>query len=712
MGLLQRVSIKNFLMGIVGILILVLTLLSANNVLKNYRDSREMMRVDIANEMSDEILEGSGHLAKERGVTALALSSNSAADGMIVQKIRAERQDGNEHFKKSIELGKELAELDSSNALLKSYITKAESLYSELESARRSVDQNLERDTKNYPPKEWIKLITSFIDANADLRLSTFMSSTTGDTMQEALRMNLELKQAVWLISEYAGRERATLGNFINNRQPVDAATIEKLNTFKAIVDLNLKSVLRLKEADGVDPKVLESISNMENIYLGRFGEVRKGVYEAMATGEYPVNGKEWVERSSEGINSILEVSASLGKMVDDKVMPALATSRRNMVLSIIVLVFILGLGAFTVLVINRKVISPMQYLNETMNQIEKTGDLSLKLNITSKDESGQMAETFNKMMDKLHDIIKDIHTSSELLASSSEELSASAVQIAGGSETQSQRASQVSTAAQEMSATIIEVVKNVAGAADAARDASTVAVKGGEIVSHTIESMNGISRTAKESSEIISTLGGRSKEIGNIINVIDDIADQTNLLALNAAIEAARAGEQGRGFAVVADEVRKLAEKTMKATKEIGGMIKAMQDETRKAIDSMENEVLAVGDGVKLATEAGKALKDIVSRVDVVTSMIHQISTASEQQSSATEQISGDIESVASVIAETSTSAKEIAKASHEIAELASNLKKNVEMFKVAGQAEKVAHIGAARHETRLKTADRRAVA
>jgi methyl-accepting chemotaxis protein len=140
---------------------------------------------------------------------------------------------------------------------------------------------------------------------------------------------------------------------------------------------------------------------------------------------------------------------------------------------------------------------------------------------------------------------------------------------------------------------------------------------------------MEGISATAKESSRIIETLGGRSQEIGNIINVIDDIADQTNLLALNAAIEAARAGEQGRGFAVVADEVRKLAEKTMKATKEIGGMIKAMQDETKKAIASMQNEVAAVTSGVKLAQEAGGALKEIVARVDVVTSMVHQVTTA-----------------------------------------------------------------------------------
>ncbi|MBE7414746.1 MAG: hypothetical protein HS130_05745 [Deltaproteobacteria bacterium] len=179
-----------------------------------------------------------------------------------------------------------------------------------------------------------------------------------------------------------------------------------------------------------------------------------------------------------------------------------------------------------------------------------------------------------------------------------------------------------------------------------------------------------------------MSKLGSRSEEIGNIISVINDIADQTNLLALNAAIEAARAGEQGRGFAVVADEVRKLAEKTMKATKEIGVMITAMQEETGKAISSMEHEVKAVEKGVKLATAAGQSLHEIVEKVGAVTSRMHQVAAAAEQQSTTTDQISGDVATMANVITDTSASAQQIARASEEIAELATGLKSKVEVF------------------------------
>ncbi len=704
-GFLSRISIKTFLMGTVGVLVLLLTVLSVNNVLNTYRQNKETKRMDFSNELADHVLAASGFEAKERGVTVIALNSDAAADASVIQKLQDVRAKGDQELKEAEDLARALLSADSSNSLLRISLDRVEQMKSELESTRATVDRELgHAGPKNYAAKDWIKFITSVIDTGAELRLAAFASNASKNTLQEALRMNLELKQAVWLVSEYAGRERATLGNFVSSRKPLDSATTERLNTFRAVVDINMKPILRLKEATGTDAAVLKSVAKMEEVFLGRFNGVRESAYGAASTGKYPITGKEWVAASSEAIDSILDVSAAVGTMVDGKMMPEIDASKRAMAFSIITLAVILCLGAASLLVIKGKVISPMIYINKAMTDIESTNDLTVKIGVNSQDENGQMATAFNRMIEKFHGIIKDIHSSIEHLASSSEELSASAVQIAGGTQSQSAKASQVSTASTEMSATIIEVAKNVSGAADAAKEASSVAVKGGEIVSLTINSMDGIAKSAKESSRIISTLGNRSQEIGNIVNVIDDIADQTNLLALNAAIEAARAGEQGRGFAVVADEVRKLAEKTMKATREIGDMIKAMQDETGKAIDSMECEVHAVEEGVKLAKDAGNSLKEIVTKVDVVTSMVHQITTATEQQSAATEQISGDIESVADVIRETSSSAQQIARASQEIAELATNLKSTVEIFKTSQEAKVVKIKEAAKAEGESK--------
>lgn len=675
------------MLTVIGTLVVVLAGLSASIAIDTWRYYKETSRVDIANEMADNLLAAAGFAAKERGFTATALSSDKPAESSLVQKIQDVRSKLDETLKRTFELAAEFKEADSGNTLFRSSMKEVERLESELQSLRRTVDGEIMKEVKNYPPQEWIKLTTSFIDATSEARLSAFASRARRDSNQQALRMNLELKQALWLVSEYAGRERAALARFISSRIPADEATFQKINTFRAVVDINLKPILRIKSTSGMDQEVIDAFSKMESVYLGSFEEVRKSVMEAAPTGAYPITGKEWIDKSSEAIDSILAVSAAVGLMVDKPVMADLASSKRNMVIAFVFMLAVIGLGIFSMLVIRSKVVQPISRLNEAITNIEKTNDLTLHIEVASQDENGQMASAFNSMIGKFHAIVKDLHSSIEHLASSSEELSASAVQIAGGSQSQSSRAAQVSTATQEMSATIIEVAKNVFGAADAAKEASNVAVKGGQIVSESIESMNGIAETAKESSAIISALGNRSNQIGDIVNVIDDIADQTNLLALNAAIEAARAGEQGRGFAVVADEVRKLAEKTMKATKEIGEMIKAMQDETGKAISSMQEEVHAVEKGVRLAKEAGEALSEIVSKVDVVTTMVHQVTTATEQQSAATEQISGDIAAVADVINETSSSAQQIAKASQEMAELASSLKSTVEVFRIAGK-------------------------
>jgi len=684
MNLIRGLSIKNFLLGTVGLLVLILTIQSVMNFSAAYVDNKEIERTNIANLLADHVLTAAGEQAKERGFTATAIGAKTNVDASLLTMINEARIKGNAEYAKALALAKTLREKDSGNELLKTTLAKQERIYSEVESARSVVDKGLGKDTTPYPAQDWVKLMTSLIESGAELRLSTLTTNSGKRTLQEAMRLNLELKQAIWLVSEYAGRERAAIGNAIASKKPLDQPTLERLASHRAIVDLNLKPILRLKETPGVDPEILAGISRMEAVFLGGFDKTRHSVYAAAQNAEYPLATDEWIRKSTEGIDSTLAVSTAISRVVDAKYAD-LAASKRNMLISTAVFSLIICLGLASLWIIKSKVVTPLRHLNAAINEIEKTGDLTLKIDLRSADESGQIAETFNRMIAKFHAIIREIHVSTETLASSSEQLSASATQIAGGSKDQGLKAAQVSTASQEMSATIIEVAKNVSSAADAAREASAVAVKGGGIVRKTIESMSGIAATAKESSAIISSLGSRSKDIGNIIGVIDDIADQTNLLALNAAIEAARAGEQGRGFAVVADEVRKLAEKTMTATKEISAVIKTMQNETDRAITSVKNEVHAVEAGVNLAKDAGAALGDIVSKVDVVTQMVHQITTAMEEQSAVTEQITGDIESVAGVINETTESSEQIANASEEMARLAVRLKSKVEEFKVS---------------------------
>jgi methyl-accepting chemotaxis protein len=241
-----------------------------------------------------------------------------------------------------------------------------------------------------------------------------------------------------------------------------------------------------------------------------------------------------------------------------------------------------------------------------------------------------------------------------------------------------------VATASEEMSKTSSEIAQNCVTAVRSS-DAANHSVSTGETIIHqTITVMNRISDRVKESSEVIKSLGARSDQIGQIVSLIDDVADQTNLLALNAAIEAARAGEHGRGFAVVADEVRKLAERTSHATKEISGTIRAMQTETKKAVASMEEGVNEVGLGTTEAAKSGEALTDILTQINKVAGEINQIAVASEQETATTNEIATSIQQISQVMQDTAQTIQDNRNASSQLAGLAKGLEEMVGQFRL----------------------------
>lgn len=331
------------------------------------------------------------------------------------------------------------------------------------------------------------------------------------------------------------------------------------------------------------------------------------------------------------------------------------------------------------------RIAKPIVSIRDTTIKVAD-GDLTQTAAILSKDELGELAETVNRMVRDLSGTLHNVSEASSAVASASSEISASSEQMAAGSQEQSSQAMEVAGAVEEMTKTIVENSRNASATADTARRAREIAYGGGQVVEETITGMRRIADVVKSSAETVQALGKSSDQIGEIISVIDDIADQTNLLALNAAIEAARAGEQGRGFAVVADEVRKLAERTSKATKEIAKMIKQIQSETRGAVDSMNEGTAQVDNGIKLADKAGTSLREIVAAVQQVTDMVNQIAAASEQQSSASEQISKNVEAISSVTRETASATQQIAKAAEDLNRMTYSLQSIVGKFKLAG--------------------------
>jgi len=352
-------------------------------------------------------------------------------------------------------------------------------------------------------------------------------------------------------------------------------------------------------------------------------------------------------------------------------------------VVIIILVVASLVIAAVVSLWIVNSVTRPLNEAVQTADRIAKR-DLTVQVSGINATETGRLMAAMGNMVQNLRNIVSqttDIYTS---IATSSSQLHATAEQIASGAEQVACQTQTVATASEEMSATSNDIAQNCHAAARNSQQASSAAETGAQVVAQTVEVMNRIAERVNATSRTVESLGERSDQIGAIVGTIEDIADQTNLLALNAAIEAARAGEQGRGFAVVADEVRALAERTTKATREISEMIKAIQSETKGAVSAMEEGVREVKQGTEEAAKSGSALQEILDQINAVSLQVNQIATAAEEQTATISEITGNITQISAVVQLTARGSQDSSVAAAQLANLSENLSTLVTQFKL----------------------------
>ncbi|KAB0664209.1 bacteriohemerythrin [Oryzomonas japonica] len=334
--------------------------------------------------------------------------------------------------------------------------------------------------------------------------------------------------------------------------------------------------------------------------------------------------------------------------------------------------------------IISSRTFSPLAGLVAALEKAAG-GDLSVRAEVTGDGELGRLAVAFNSMMTDMNKAMRQFFSVADLVRDSVEMVSSTTHSMALAAEDVAQQASTIATASEEMSATSGDIARNCLFAAENAQKATDQTHSGAQLVQNSARLMDNIAQRVNESSTTVEGLGQRSDQIGAIVNTIQDIADQTNLLALNAAIEAARAGEQGRGFAVVADEVRALAERTTKATKEISTMIKSIQEETQAAVGSMSEGVGEVKRGTAETTRSGEALEDILNKINDLTMQVSQIATAAEEQTATTQEITNNIQMITDVVNGNVENARSTTAATGKLASQVDELHQLVGHFRLA---------------------------
>ena len=482
--------------------------------------------------------------------------------------------------------------------------------------------------------------------------------------------------------------------------------------TYAASISDAIKA-LALTDDPADRQKQLEGIGELRKAYKGKLDAIAKStttaegkalltkLQEGLGTGK--ASNQKMIESAMKGDRAaFIEIYKTEGKFAFERVRDAgkeldgyyntLASSRTEQAIGsgreakILLLIFsavALVISFMISVLFSAAITRPIRACVEVADKIAE-GNLMVTIESSGQDETALLMRAMHNMVSRMKETIAALSQASSEVTSAAADLHTTSRGMVSGAEEVVGQSASVATAGEQMASTSSEIAHSCHMTAENADRANESALEGATVVKNSIAAMKTIADRVKSAAVTVDSLGGRSEQIGEIIGTIEDIADQTNLLALNAAIEAARAGEQGRGFAVVADEVRALAERTTKATREIGEMIKTIQSETRTAVSAMNEGVNEVEKGTGEVAKSGQALQSILEQIGAVTQQANQIAIAAEEQTATTREISHNMQRITEIVQHSVNGAQETDHAASRLTRLAEDLQRNVGRFRL----------------------------
>jgi len=467
-----------------------------------------------------------------------------------------------------------------------------------------------------------------------------------------------------------------------NPNQEAKAAAEQRLEAAEKLARQLLKDYEKLVNNDD-DKKLLAGDVESMNAYLEL---IHSRVIPLSRKNESDTdeNRQKGAAASGKVMKAFNDHLAFNKKEAADTTKVALASAAQGRIYTLIAIVLsILAIGALGFFLL-RNIKSSLSRIQSMVNRIENDLDFTVRVAVSSQDEIGQTTSALNRLLEKLQGSLKSIATNAQSVASAAGLMSTTSTEVATASHEQSEAASNMAATVEEMTVSINHVADRAQEANRISSESGQLATSGEKVIGQTVSDIRDIAATVNEAAELIHGLEQHSQQISNVVAVIKEVADQTNLLALNAAIEAARAGEQGRGFAVVADEVRKLAERTAVSTQEIARTIDTMRSSAGNAVISMQGVVSKVAHGVERAQEADAAIKQLGEGSRNAVGMVEEITAAIREQGSATNNIAAQVERIAQMSEESSAAAGNSAQTARDLDRLATEMQRIVGTYRL----------------------------